>query len=438
MQVGSLFIALGFKVDDAKLKSFKDGVSSLQKEMFKLSAVAAGAVYSINRFLNQGVQSSVALRNYSVQTGQATDELERFANVAERANTTLTLDQVISSFREVGTVLDEIRRKGNYPTGALWMGLGNLSDIRDPADLVKKIYADMPNIMRRLNGDRIAFSNELSTIGLSGFENMFFLSPDKFQEWWSKAIPTSEQREAMERIAVAYKNFSKEFDMFKIRMGAKIEPYWVAAIDKAIPALESLAENLTAVGSALHDAFSSLDGGAQTGIIAGIGILVAALNPLKTMVLAIVWGLNEMGKKIRGEENWIDKSMDSFAALATQIPGAESIPWVRDRLRKQGLSGSDFEGNSSHSLIRGIVGGMNTDPESYIAKYTEYLDKRLSNGSVTNNTNGNLTYAPVYNTTTNADPYQLMDAIGVYDQGALSRAMGSMGVRGSGLRVDGY
>lgn len=429
MQVGSLFVALGFKVDDEKLKSFKDGISNVQKEMFKLSAVAAGAVYSINRFLNQGVQSSVALRNYAVQTGAVTDELERFANVAERANTTLTLDQVIASFREVGTVLDEIRRKGNYPTGALWMGLGNLSEIRDPADLVKKIYADMPNIMRRLHGNRTAFSNELATIGLSGFENMFFLSPEKFQEYWRKAIPTKEQREAMERIAVAYKNFTKEFDMFRIRMGARIEPYWVKAIDMAIPILTEFTGNIISLGESLYKVFADMPDWASWPIFAFLAAISVRLFPLTALVLALVAGLNELGKLSKGE-GWLSDKIDKGVLALTT--GWQSDPtslagglkrYLADKIYGEGVKSDEELG--IRKIDTGVHGLLKPEKSIY-----ERKSENKAQG-------GNFTYAPTYNTTTNADPYQLMDAIGVYDQNALNRAMQSIGISGSGMVTGG-
>jgi hypothetical protein len=56
--VGDLFISLGFQVDNAKLKEFDDKLKGAEKNLVKVGAGAAAAVYGINRFLNSSVNIS--------------------------------------------------------------------------------------------------------------------------------------------------------------------------------------------------------------------------------------------------------------------------------------------------------------------------------------------------------------------------------------------
>lgn len=67
MNVGELFISLGFNVDNAKLTEFNDKITSAQKNLVKVGAGATAAVYGINRFLNSSVKSATEMKNFRDQ-----------------------------------------------------------------------------------------------------------------------------------------------------------------------------------------------------------------------------------------------------------------------------------------------------------------------------------------------------------------------------------
>lgn len=364
MKIGELFIALGFDVDDGKLKGFDDKIKGAQQNLIKLGAAATATLYGLNRFLNEGVKSATALKNFEEQTGYAKEQLLEFYNVASRANTDLTLDQVIAGYTELGNVIAGIQR-GEFPEGAAWMNFG-LSVADEPGVVIDKIRDAIPRLMSTVysgtNGQQL-LKRDLDSLGLGQFVQSFLLPQEKWEEWRKKRMPTSEQWKSMERMAMAYREFRHEYMLFKMSLGERIAPHFEQFIHfvsyTALPVLEDFIYNaltqlgpkikdfglnMAEVGKIIGNFASSFDVeiNESSGLLLGLALLYARVNPLRWAVIGLVSALNELGKMQRGEENWVDKSLDSAAALATQIPGGRNIDWVKDRIKKQGLKPEDF------------------------------------------------------------------------------------------------
>lgn len=409
MKIGELFIKLGFKADNDAIKQFRDGVNGLKKEMVAMSAAGAAAIYAINRALAAGVSSSLGLKAYTDYTGLATDEMEKFANVARMVNDNITLDNVVQAFQSVSDKLDDIKRKGEYPEGALWMGLGNLSNMRDPLDMIEKIYRDMPNIMARMGNNRTAFSKELASIGLGGLEGVFFLSPDKFNEFWRMATPTASQREAMLEISRAYARFGIEFNNFKMKMGEKIAPYWVEGLRQAVPIMDSATQSIISASKAVYNLIETISGGHVKEAL--IGIAVALLAVFKPFYLFVAYTV----------------------ALFNQIKGlTESKGWMSDKIDEGLIALLKGMKSDETSLFGGLKRNLADKVYGVGVKSDAELNIRTNDGRP-----NNVNVSPVYNIQSTAEPNDLARELDQYNTGMLNQALDGIGVSASGARVGG-
>lgn len=409
MKIGELFIKLGFQTDKGAIKDFKDGIEGAHKQLLKLAATGAAAVYAVNRALADGVNSSLGLKAYTDYTGLATEEMERFANVARMVNDNITLDNVVRAFTDVSDKLDDIKRKGEYPEGALWMGLGNLSDIRDPLDVVTKIYNDMPNIMARLGNNRTAFAKELASLGLGGFEGVFFLRPEQFREFWAMATPTKGQRAAMLEISRAYAKFGIEFANFKMKMGEKIAPYWVEGLRQAVPFLERSTQAILDAAGAVYKLIDAVSGGHVKEALIGIAAaLLGIFRPFYLFVAYTVALFDQMRKLAEGK-GWLSDKIDE--GLLAVLKGMKSDE-------------TSLFGGLKRNLADKIYGaGVKSDAE---------LNIRTNDGRP-----NNITVSPTYNIQSTAEPSDLARELDQYNTGILNQALDGMGVSASGARVGG-
>lgn len=337
--VGELFIALGFQVDDKKLKGFNDELEKTKKSLVAVAAGATATVYAINRFLNEGVRTSTALKNFEEQTGYAREGLLQFFNVASRANTDLTLEDTISAYKELGDVIAGMQR-GEFPEGAAWMNFG--LDVSDtPDSVIQKIRDAMPRLLKTVysgpNGMQL-MRRDLGTLGLEQMQQAFLLPQDKWDEWRKKQMPTPEQWKAMERMAMAYREFKHEYFLWKMEMGTRIAPYFQSFVEwvstKGLPLLTEFTANLTEGVNGVAEFLASLDGSFLAGVIGALALLLLRLNPVGAAITTIIGLLHEFGAWRLGKDN-IFSDIQEWA-------DNKALPAVDRLLKRMGLLNPEY------------------------------------------------------------------------------------------------
>jgi hypothetical protein len=248
MKIGDFFIALGFDVDEKKLKSFDEGLKSVKGNMVAVTAATAAALYTLNRFFNEGVKTATSLKNFTEQTGFAKDAVYEFFNIARHANTEFTLDDAIASWTKLGQVIAGIKR-GEFPEGAMWQNFG-LSADDTPESVINKIRAAMPRLLETTykgsNGkpDLVLLAKDLETMGLDKAMQALLLPDDKWMKYSQDWKPSEKQLKTMENLASAYSDFSQDWLKFKLELGEEIAPYFVDFINwagkSALPVLREV------------------------------------------------------------------------------------------------------------------------------------------------------------------------------------------------------
>lgn len=310
MQVGSLFVALGFQVDDKKLKEFNDGIKNVTLSIAKLTAGAAAGIYAVNRFISESVGNAQKLQKFNMETGFATEGLERFYNVARSLDQTVTFDQVISGFQKMSEIVGSAAW-GEFSGKALFAGIYDPAN-SSPEEIISTIRANRDKILYgQLNGNRSAFKKLLDEVGLGDFMGAIMADEETYKRLYESALPTSpEQLEALLRMSKAMSDFKYNFSVFKREMSVKIEPYWVKMLENAIPILTEFTDNMIFLGHAAMEAFAGFSPEMQTGIIGFLAVLFARLNPVTSAVLSLVWALNELSKFMQGEDSVFSKLGD--------------------------------------------------------------------------------------------------------------------------------
>lgn len=245
MKIGELFVALGFDVDEKKLKGFNDGIKAARNGLFALSGMAAGAVYGVNKFLSSAVSDSVALSNFAESTGYATDEIERFYNVAREANPLVNLQQTTAMMGNLSRIIAQAKL-GEGPLGPAGMlGIYDLPTT-SPEQLLKRLYEDyQKNTGIWGLGDRNVINELLSNLGIGPeFLPMFNLPRDEFMAAYNQPIITEDQRSAMVKMAEATSDFYRALDLLKGKLAEKYAPYFVEFLEAIPPLLENISNKV--------------------------------------------------------------------------------------------------------------------------------------------------------------------------------------------------
>lgn len=402
MKVGDLFIALGFQVDDKKLKDFSDNIKSGTMALGAMSAAAAGTVYAINRFTANSVDSSVKLKNLADQTGTATDEVQRFYNVAGRLNTNVTLDDTISAFTQLSDVIAQAKL-GQGPIGEAGMlGLNNIGNMT-PLQIIKQLRENFKNNVGAWgNGDERVVQNLMKSIGLGPeFIQSIKASDEEFNRLWNNPVLNGGAQEKLVQLAEATKEFNFQWELFKGNISAKMSPAIIEFLTNLNAVLQKTDEVAGKVGDkmgAFQKKTGMNDDQMRTiknagAVEAGLGLMAIPSPFFATQAAGglLIGGtaINDAGRYLRGQPSTTGDLIDDVKGKYHFIKGMISEELMKTRQeqeedRRRLLNGDPavnkgFGRLGPHAMNQTnnfYVTSMSDDPKQVALETAEHLNRR--------------------------------------------------------------
>lgn len=311
MNIGSLFMTLGFNVDDKKAKEFKDGIVSLRNELFKVSGIAAGAAYAVNRFVSGSAREAVSMKNLADQTGLATDEMQRFYKAASAVNSEITFDNAIGTLRQLEDTIAQINF-GEGPIGsAAFLGV-RINQDTDSMDVIRQLRENLQKNIINLGDVRTI--QEMSALGI-GREYLQFLrlSNEELEKLNSLPIVSDENLQKLNEYAKATKELANEWRVFKADLAADIGMPFIETIGDMIDRLRIYIAEFKAVTApeSLREEMPNLSQIQEKGITETLkedGVLTALKSYPEAFMVAVkglkqyITGYNQREEIISGKE----------------------------------------------------------------------------------------------------------------------------------------
>lgn len=318
MKVGELFIALGFDVDDKKLKEFKDNIKDGTVALASMATTAAATVYAIKRFTQDSVDSSVKLKNFTEQTGVATEEVQRFYNVAGRKNPLVTLDDTLNAFTNLRDSIAQARL-GTGPTGeAAMLGLnnfGNMTPMQAVMQLRKNFRDNVNNIG---TGDERVVQQWMKAIGLGPeFLGAIKATDEEFNKLWNNPILGPEYLDRLTQLAQAQKEFGFQWDILKGKLSSAITP----TATEFLKNLNTVMEKTYELGGKAIERFDKMPESLKlltVGLSAAALAAAALLLPFGEIVAGaalILAAINDIGNYVNGKPSVTGGVIDGSKGL---------------------------------------------------------------------------------------------------------------------------
>ncbi|MBZ5673712.1 MAG: hypothetical protein LAP61_05640 [Acidobacteriia bacterium] len=163
MNIGELFVSLGFDVDEQKLKDFDEGVRSLEKHMLSLTAVATGSVIGLDVFLTRVADRATAMKQFGDQTGYSTQALQEWALVINRTNPLINVEQAQEKYKAFTEYIKNINWGAGGGNILSQLGVDYIPGA-DPAQYLEKLSQRLPDFIARYGRARAGML--LDQIGL--------------------------------------------------------------------------------------------------------------------------------------------------------------------------------------------------------------------------------------------------------------------------------
>jgi len=178
MTIVDLFARIGLKTDEEKAKSFDRTIKGVKQGLIAATAAAAGVSLVIKKVTSDALDSAVALKQFSVETGASTTELQRWQSVLEQTNQ--PIENVNDAIKQLAANREKIKLGQGDISGYQLLGI-------DPNQDPFKILEDL----RDRTGDlsQAMKKNMLSQLGLSsGLLQSLEMSKEQFDDMAARAF----------------------------------------------------------------------------------------------------------------------------------------------------------------------------------------------------------------------------------------------------------
>lgn len=284
MKVGELFVFLGIKVDDKQLKGFDKGLKGVTGQLDLTKLAAVGAIYAIDRFIESSVAGGVALYNFTQQTGDSAQALQQWQVAAASANPALGVDQIAQSIQTLENNLVEIRKfgQGNASPFA-WLQI-DIAHGENAIDVLEQLRDRVQGL------DRVTAVNLIQKMGLNpGFINILTRSKEEFDALVKSMSRSDGTINTLQKMGERIANLKLNLILFKDNLIADFAP----AINKLLDVLQNFGQAISRAFAMIKE-FSEESPNLFRNIATGVGVLLAALNPLKTTIVGLLLLLEDL------------------------------------------------------------------------------------------------------------------------------------------------
>lgn len=284
MNIGELFVSLGFDVDEEKLKNFNKDIREGVDGLVKISVAAGGAVTALNVFIGAQADSAIRLRNLNAELGLTPSLVQGIAAAMHQANPAESIDQATESIARFSSVVKQQIAAGGGPSGALAQLLGNAwHPGMSEEEMLPAIAANKQRLITEWGGGaygKARFADLLGQVGLGGQNTRFFdLSQHQMQAAIDTYSTTKKVNENLEHFAEAQANLTNAMNKFSFDLAGELSPTLTNAVNAFAAALLKLDTfNQSHPGAGTHELAAAAG---VTGVVARIfGASVASKLPL--------------------------------------------------------------------------------------------------------------------------------------------------------------
>lgn len=303
MNVGELFVSLGFDVDNQKLKDFQTDLNNGLASMLKLGAAATGSLWAFERLTVKFSENSLQLQQFNALTGESIEELQKWQAAATLSNPLLSIDQVTASVQNLSKAISDSAMGRGNAGGIFSMITGESIAGKSPFEVLEEIRKHYDDAVSRWPNGQQSVNNMIAELGIDpGMLNSLRLTREEFDKLASNRILAQGSIEKLSEFRKQINEIVFDLQLWSEIQFSELIPGIKEGYDNIKPILLELKENIAGA----IDLFRKLPGPAQA---AGFVAFLAVLNPQMVafafVLNGIVFSLSEIERLMTGENTKI-------------------------------------------------------------------------------------------------------------------------------------
>lgn len=399
--IGEFFVKLGFQTDTKPLKNFESSMKNLRKNVVSIGLATVGAAAGLNKVLQGTIATNRAYNEFNQRTGLSIEKLQEFENGALRLSESLSSDKIQSSVTNLQKNLTNLR-----------LGKGDLTPFQQlRINPLQDAFGVIEQARESIQGlDDATATNLLEKIGLNDFLPVLRAGREEFERLAKGIFLTGEQREAITKLNLSFKNIIITMKQLKDQAVAKLAPQLTTIVEdffkwinnnstKIISAIASITNVfvnfLKAVGNSISLITKFIDKitGTQQGLkIFSLALLGIALSfaPVIAGISAVVALLDDIKVWMEGGDSLFGGLYDvlqKFPSLIAVFGGLAVLPFLAKMVAGVGALSVSMAGLlKSAKLLKTLgIGAVLLGTDYLVDKhFTDEEGKKTDTGNLLN------------------------------------------------------
>ena len=299
MSIGELFVRLGFDVDSGKLEAFTDSIKAASTEVLKLSAIATSGVVALGAFMEGSVNRAMYYKNFTTETGQAAEGLQRFQSVVNQVNSSISTEEAAAKYRALANAMTDITQQGGG--GALSRLTGGAFKIGMTEDqVIEAIRAYKQQFIAQNANGAAVHARLLDQIGLgAGTERAFDLSPQQYKAASDPFVRSANGTDNLMKFGTALAILNQQWDKFKDDLAGDWAIPLIGAIKTAEDWLKDFLKSVQAIVGVWQTWPTAIKDASEV-LLAVLALWTVPFGGTLLIVTAIAAAIWDIGKAIRG------------------------------------------------------------------------------------------------------------------------------------------
>ncbi len=217
MNLDSLFVSLGFDVQDGGLKKMLNGITTFTKSAIGLKVALLGASAVMSKIISDTSMEVAQLQKFSQNTGLAIEELQKWQEAGQKIDITLNKEGIAKSIANLQKNLDEIK-----------FGRGDISTFQILGISIggKDAFQVLDELRGRVQGlNQTEIRNLVEKTGLdASFVSLLKVSAEEFENLSQQIRLSSAQRGGLLEFGKNVKTLQLNLIALKNQISANLAP----------------------------------------------------------------------------------------------------------------------------------------------------------------------------------------------------------------------
>jgi hypothetical protein len=226
LEIGSLFVKIGFTAETDKLVKFNSSITALSTAFIAIRNLAQDAYGVMKKFMDASIDGAVNLNRLQEAWGIPSKEAQQWEFTAQLSNVGMTAQEADSKLQGLAQRIGDLRVGIGNPMGFNFFGVSAF-DVKDAADLMNKIAERIQEWKKGGMwdaGKKMQAESVLGMLGLEGFLPVLEKSKAYRDKITKQFILSPDDLKKLDKANLAFTTFNLTMDKLRNSIMANLAP----------------------------------------------------------------------------------------------------------------------------------------------------------------------------------------------------------------------